>query len=265
MADKDSVKQTLIVALLICIVCSVVVATTAVALKPDQQRNKLLDRNKNILAAAGLYDEDQHSESDIPQLFEQFSVGLADLQEKTLLTAEQAAEQGIDLSSYDQRKASKDPSLSKALSGDEDIAGIGRRERYANVYMLKDGDDIQRIVLPVRGYGLWGTLYGFMALEGDMDTVAGLGFFEHKETPGLGAEVDNPKWKAIWVGKEIYAEDMSVAAEVLKGAVIKNNPNEIYQIDGLSGATLTSRGVSNLVEYWMGDSGYGPLLATLRQ
>ncbi len=265
MADKDSVKQTLIVALLICIACSVVVATTAVALKPDQQRNKLLDRNKNILAAAGLYDENKHSESDIPQLFEQFSVGLVDLQENTLLTAEQAAEQGIDLASYDQRKASKDPGFSKALSGDEDIAGIGRRERYANVYMLKDGDDIQRIVLPVRGYGLWGTLYGFMALEGDMDTVAGLGFFEHKETPGLGAEVDNPKWKAIWIGKEIYAEDMTVAAEVLKGAVVKNNPKEIYQVDGLSGATLTSRGVSNLVKYWLGDSGFGPMLATLRQ
>ncbi len=265
MADKDSVKQTLIVALLICIACSVVVATTAVALKPEQQRNKLLDRNKNILAAAGLYDEDQHSNSDIPELFEQFTVGLADLEANTLLSAEQAAEQGIDLASYDQRKASKDPELSKALTGDEDIAGIGRRERYANVYMLKDGDDIQRIVLPVRGYGLWGTLYGFMALEGDMDTVAGLGFFEHKETPGLGAEVDNPKWKSIWVGKEIYAEDMSVAAEVLKGAVNNNSPKARYQIDGLSGATLTSRGVSNLVEYWMGDNGYGPLLATLRK
>ncbi len=265
MSKKETVKHTLVVALLVCIVCSVVVASTSVALKSSQQRNKVLDRNKNILAAAGIFDESKHSKADVPALFEQFTVKLADLETGRFISEAEAAEQGIDLQLYDQRKAAKDPALSVALSKSEDIAGIGRRERFARVYLVTSNDErIDRIVLPIRGYGLWGTLYGFLALEGDMNTVAGIGFHEHKETPGLGAEVDNPDWKAIWEGKEIYAADGDVALEVLKGAANPNSANAVHQIDGLSGATLTTRGVDNLIQYWMGDAAFGPLLDKLR-
>lgn len=265
MSNKDSVKQTLIVAFLVCIACSVVVAGAAVSLKPNQVKNKLLDRNKNILAAAGLYNEDENSLADVPGLFEKFTVKLADLEENVLLDEQQAAERGIDLNVYDQRKAAKDPASSMELDSDTDIAGINRRARYASVYVIENDSGIERVVIPVHGYGLWGTLYGFMALEQDMNTVAGLGFYEHKETPGLGAEVDNPRWKAIWVGKEIYDENGTVLAEVLKGAVNQQAAAAKYQVDGLSGATLTSRGVSNLVKYWLGEQGFGPLLASLKQ
>lgn len=265
MSNKDSVRQTLIVAFLVCIACSVVVAGAAVALKPNQLENKLLDRNKNILAAAGLYNEDENTLADVPALFEKFTVKLADLEEKVLLNEQQAAERGIDLSVYDQRKAAKDPAASVQLSAEEDIAGIKRRAKYASVYVIENESGIEKMVIPVHGYGLWGTLYGFMALEKDMDTVAGLGFYEHKETPGLGAEVDNPRWKAIWVGKEIYDPNGVVAAEVMKGAVNQDGDMAKYQVDGLSGATLTSRGVSNMVKYWLGDQGFGPLLASLKQ
>lgn len=264
MSNKDSVKQTLIVALLVCIVCSVVVASAAVALKSQQTENRLLDRNKNILAAAGLFNEAEHSNADVPKLFEKFTVKLADLENNVLLTEKQAAEQGIDLALYDQLKAAKDPGLSSALTGGDDIASIGRRERYSSVYLVESSDGIERIVLPIRGYGLWGTLYGFMALEGDMNTVSGLGYYQHKETPGLGAKVDDPSWKASWIGKEIYAADGSVATEVLKGQVNANSSTAIHQIDGLAGATLTSRGVHNMMQYWLGPQAYGPLLAKLK-
>lgn len=265
MSSKDSVQKTLLVAVLICIVCSVVVASTAVVLKPAQQANKLLDRNKNILAAAGLYKEGEHTEANVPVLFDSFTVRMADLDEGVFLSNEEAESRGLDPARYEERKAAKDPALSKELSNDEDIAGLGSRERYANVYLIEGDQGIERIVLPVRGYGLWGTLYGFLALEGDLDTVSGIGFYEHKETPGLGGEVDNPKWKAVWVGKEIYGADGAVATAIMKGAVDPANDNAMYQIDGLSGATLTSRGVEYMIHYWMGESGYGPLLNGLKR
>jgi Na+-transporting NADH:ubiquinone oxidoreductase subunit C len=106
-------------------------------------------------------------------------------------------------------------------------------------------------------------LYGFVALESDANTIAGLGFYEHGETPGLGGEVDNPRWKALWEGKRAY-RDGQVAINVAKGAVNPQSSGANWQVDGLSGATLTSRGVSNLVQFWLGAEGFQPYLTNLR-
>lgn len=262
--NKDSMKNVIVVSLLVCLACSIVVSGSAVLLKPQRVANKELDRNQNILAAAGLYDKaTARADTDIAGLFEQFEVRLADLEEKRLLSALEASDLGIDVVSYDQRRASKDPATSKVLAQAEDIASISRRARYSVVYILREAGDISKIVLPVHGYGLWSTLYGFIALEGDMNTVSGITFYEHGETAGLGGEVDNPAWKAIWQGKSLY-RDGKVALTVVKGSVMPGSANFDYEIDGLSGATLTSRGVHNLVAYWMGDQGFGPILKDLR-
>ncbi len=251
------------VSLLVCFACSVVVSGAAVLLKPERLANKELDRNKNILQAAGLYDKETSGpDVDIEGLFENFEIRLADLEEKRLLSALEASDLGIDPATYDQRKASKDPDLSKALTTAEDVASISRRARYSVVYILKEEGDIDKIVLPVHGYGLWSTMYGFISLEADLETVSGITFYEHGETAGLGGEIDNPKWKAIWPGKSIYA-DGEVALKVIKGAVNPNSADARYQIDGLSGATLTSKGVENMVAYWLGDQAFGPILADL--
>jgi Na+-transporting NADH:ubiquinone oxidoreductase subunit C len=101
-----------------------------------------------------------------------------------------------------------------------------------------------------------------MAIENDFNTVSGLVFYDHKETPGLGAEVDNPKWKALWAGKKIYDEN-GVKLQVIKGIVSKDDAEIEYKVDGLSGATLTARGVSNMISYWFGESGYSKLLEQL--
>jgi Na+-transporting NADH:ubiquinone oxidoreductase subunit C len=261
--NKDSMANVLTVALGVCFVCAIIVAGSAVSLKPTIQANKALDRNKNILIAAGLYKAGETQDSDIDGLFEQFTIRVVDLEQKRFLDEDQITAAGIDVSKYDQRKAAKVPEMSMELTNDQDIASISRRARYSVAYFLEKDGKIDRIVLPVHGYGLWSTLYGFLALQGDGNTVAGITFYEQKETAGLGGEVDNPRWKNLWVGKEIY-DDGEVALTVIKGSVDPSLPQAVHQIDGLAGATLTSKGVENLIAYWLGKEGFGPLLANLQ-
>ncbi|MBT8151365.1 MAG: NADH:ubiquinone reductase (Na(+)-transporting) subunit C, partial [Gammaproteobacteria bacterium] len=163
------------------------------------------------------------------------------------------------------RKAAKDPSRSIKLSGSEDIAKISRRENKALVYIVEgDNGELDKLILPVHGYGLWSTLYGFVALEDDLNTVAGLGFYDHAETPGLGGEVDNPRWKAIWPGKQVY-KNGEVELALKKGTVSQGETNASYRVDGLAGATLTSRGVTNLVQFWLGENGFQPFLENYKR
>ncbi|MAV73409.1 MAG: Na(+)-translocating NADH-quinone reductase subunit C [Halieaceae bacterium MED-G27] len=251
-ANKESLKSVLTVALGLCIVCSVIVSSAAVVLKPQQEANKARDLKRNILMAGGLYDP----ELTVEEQFESIEARLVDLDSGRFVEG--------DVDAFDQRKASKDPSQSRALTGDEDPAKILRREDRAVVYLVNsEAGDLNRIILPVRGYGLWSTLYGFVALEADANTIVGLGFYEHGETPGLGGEVDNPSWKQKWSGKLAY-RDGEVAIEVLKGAVNPASSDAAWQVDGLSGATLTTNGVENLVQYWLGNDGFAPLLDNIR-
>ena len=125
---------------------------------------------------------------------------------------------------------------------------------------LSENGELVRVVLPIHGYGLWSTLYGFVSLEGDANTIEGLGFYDHAETPGLGGEITNPAWVKTWQGKEVYGEDGNVQFEVVKGGAKGE-----HEVDALSGATLTSNGVEYLVQFWMGENGYGPLLKKLRE
>lgn len=248
---KDSVLGTLTVALLICLVCAVVVATAAVMLRPIQEVNKLLDKQVNILMAAGLYEKGM----DVPQAFETIERRFVDLDTGEYVQMPE---------SYDQRRAAKDPEQSIRLEGKEDIASIRRQAKVAEIYLAKDdNDELSKIILPIHGYGLWSTLYGFIALEPDGNTVAGLGFYEHAETPGLGGEVDNPKWKGIWPGKILFDEQGELAIQVIKGNVDGGASDAVHKVDGLAGATLTTNGVNNLVHFWLGESGFGPYLKAL--
>lgn len=262
--NKDSMANIITVAMSLCLVAAIAVSAIAVGLKPTRESNKELDRAKNILAAAGLFEQGKTANSEIDGLFERFEIRLVDMREGKMLTPSEAEAIGIDPVSYEQRKAAKDPAMSRGLDTAEDIASISRQADYSVVYLLKSGDDIDRIVIPIHGYGLWSTLYGYIALNGDMNTVSGITFYEHAETAGLGGEVDNPSWKAIWEGKEVFGNQGDVALSVVKGAVDPNNQNAVHQIDGLSGATLTSRGVHNLIQFWLGDAGFGPILKELK-
>jgi Na+-transporting NADH:ubiquinone oxidoreductase subunit C len=146
-----------------------------------------------------------------------------------------------------------------------DISSLKRRENFKKIYIYKEENEIKAIILPVRGLGLWGTLYGYLAIESDLNTIIGLEYFSHKETPGLGAEVDNPRWKSQWKGKNIYSSTGEIKIEVIKGLVDPESPEKKYQVDGLSGATITSRGVSNMLSFWLGELGYAKFLNRLKE
>jgi len=240
------------VALLLCIVCSVVVSTAAVKLRPLQEANKDLDRKRNILLAAGLCGK----QCDVETQFSAIQTRLVNLDSGEFVDA--------TVEEFDQRKAAKDPARSTKLDSDIDLAKISRRENQALVYLVESNGNFEKVILPVHGYGLWSTLYGFIALESDLNTVAGLGFYDHAETPGLGGEVDNPRWKALWPGKKVY-KNGEVELGLLKGAVDPSAPNAQYKVDGLSGATLTGRGVTNLIQFWLGENGFRPFLENFKR
>lgn len=251
------------VALVLSFVFSVVVSTAAVVLKPVQIENRNLDMKSNILAAAGLLDRGASAE-EIEEKFQLFEVRLVNLD--TGEYVEPSAVGVTDPMLYDQYQASSNPERSIPLGPEEDLADIKRRAEVAKVFIYRENDEIERIVLPVHGYGLWSTLYGFLALEGDADTIAGLTFYDHAETPGLGGEVDNPAWKAKWPGKEVYGEDTTdPEIQLVKGSVGPDTPEREHKVDGLAGATLTSRGVTNLLQFWLGEMGFANYLQKLRE
>ena len=117
----------------------------------------------------------------------------------------------------------------------------------------------------MHGKGLWSTMYGYVALERDGSTVRGVTFYEHGETAGLGGEVSNPIWNAKWVGKETTGPEGEILFRVARGAVEPGSPGEEHAVDGLSGATLTSNGVTYLIKYWLGEQGFGPFLERFRE
>ena len=252
---NDSIIKTLAVAFSVCLICSLVVSSSAVSLRDLQKENKLNDRRLKVLQVADIYDP----ELSISEQFLQLESKFIDFDTGRIFTEYN----NFNIDEYDQVKATKDSNLSKAIPASDDIAIIKNRENVGKIYILRDDlKNIDKLILPIRGYGLWGTLFGFIAIESDFNTVSGIEFYEHKETPGLGAEVDNLKWKTSWKGKKIY-DDNQVTLKVIKGKVEDGDNMSMYKVDGLSGATITSRGVSNMVSYWFSDSGYANLLKEL--
>ncbi|MGH1578881.1 Na(+)-translocating NADH-quinone reductase subunit C [Planktotalea sp.] len=245
----DSVAKTLFVAVTLCLVASMIVSAAAVALRPTQEINALKDKQINILQVAGIYDP----EKDVLDSFAAFEPHVLEL-------STGAFTQEFDAASFDDRAAADDPATSIAL--EDDPAGIVRQGKYVTVYLLRDdAGEIDKLIMPLHGYGLWSTLYGFIALEENGNDIFGLQFYDHAETPGLGAEVDNPRWKALWNGKRLSDEDGTLQISVTKAAPAAGKD---YHIDALAGATLTTNGVHNLVRFWMGEAGYGPFLDTLK-
>ncbi len=254
MAKREGVARTLLVALLVSLVCSSLVASAAVVLKPLQEANAKLDARKNILDVAGVFDPDR----DIDEQFESIETRVVDLETGTYRG-------DIDPDAFDPEQARKDPEQSTAVPPELDAARVGRRADRALVYLVRDGDSVTRIILPVYGYGLWSTMYGFLALEPDGNTVADIVFYSHAETAGIGDFVSKPKWRSLWPAKRAFDEDGELMLRVVKGRVSPDDPLADYHVDGVSGATLTGNGVTNLIQYWLGPHGFGPYLREIQQ
>ncbi len=257
---EETVPKTLLVAGVLSVVCSAFVATSAVNLRPLQKENEALYKKKNILIAAGMLGEDGKPKEGekIDDLFAKFDAKVVDL-----ATGEYKSD--INAADFNQRKAAKSVDQGMLIDPKDDKAGIKRRSLYATVYLSNDENgNLTQVILPVNGKGLWSTMYGYLALDKDMTTINGFVFYEHGETPGLGGEVDNPKWKAQWIGKKVFDKEGNRKIEVIKGRVDPKNPDAQYQVDGLAGATITARGVTATLDYWMGGNGFGPLLDQLK-
>ena len=251
--DRDGVGNTLMVAISVSLVCSILVSAAAVILKPYQQRNEDLYRQTIVLQVAGLYD----ASKDIEAQFQAIDARLVDLQSGDYVS-------NVDPQSFDALEAANDPQLGVAVPAEFDVAGIRRRAKYAAVYLVRDDKQITQIVLPVYGSGLWSKMYGYLSLEPDGNTVRGLRFYEHGETPGLGDQIDKAEWRAQWSGKVLADEKGELKIEVVRGKVLAGEGDK-HQVDGLAGATLTGRGVMHLLQYWMGPHGFGPYLQQVAQ
>ena len=251
---RETVGKTLFVAFAVCVFFSILVSGATVCLRPLQEVNRLLDKKKNILVAAGLMAPDRS----IDELYDSIEARIIDLQ-----TGEYV--DGIDPDAFDERAAARDPSRSVAVPAARDRAGIKRRALHAAVYLVHEAEQVQKVILPIYGKGLSSTMYGFLALDrGDLTTIRSLVYYEHGETPGLGGEVANPRWQSLWDGKRAFDANGRVRITVIKGQVDPSRPGAQHEVDGLSGATITSRGVHDMLQYWLSADGYGPYLAKLK-
>ncbi len=251
---KDSPLGTFTVALVLCLVCSIAIATAAVKLQPFQEKNAKQFMQRQILTVAGLLEEGKS----VDELFDQVESRIVNLD-----TGEYTTE--VDAATYDQRKAAKDPDSSRAIAAENDVAKIKRRANYAPVYLVRREGQPGLVVLPVHGYGLWSVMYGVLAMAEDGRTIEGITFYQQAETAGLGTEIENPRWQAQWKGKLALDEQGQVRFELIKGGVDADDPDAQYHVDGLSGATLTADGVTKMMRYWLGEQGFGPYLAKFRK
>jgi len=256
-SQRSSVGYTIGFAAIACVVCAVLVSTAAVTLRDRQQANAELDRKKNVLLAAGLATADESLDrGEVERRFGAFEIVAVDL-----TTGEVATD--VDVATYDQRRALADPTMSRAT--DRNSAQIARVPNRALAYrQLDEAGNVALLVLPIEGKGLWSTMYGFLAVGSDLTTVRGLTYYQHGETPGLGGEVDNARWKALWPDRKVYDETGEVALEVIRGSA-GPPARDPHRVDGLAGATITSRGVTYMIEFWLGPQGFGPYLQRLKK
>lgn len=249
-AAPESALRALVTVVLVSLVGSALVTSAVTVLRPIQERRALAELARGrVLAGAGLAGTASEDE-----LWSRVETRLVDLE-----SGEPVADAGPE--AFDFRRAARDPASSVEIPSELDLAQIGRRARHMPVYVMRNRDGSPlTVVFPVYGEGLYSTLYGYLALEPDLRTVRHISFYEHGETPGLGGDIEAAGWQAGWRGKQVFDDAGEPVIEVtVEGA---EGP---YQVDGISGATLTCDGVTTLVRYWMGEHGYGPTLARMRE
>lgn len=244
-AKKESLGRTVGIVIAVCLACSIVVSTAAVGLRSMQQTNAELDKQTNIIEAAGLLEK---AKGNIAETYDKYV-------EERYVDLETGEFVEAPSEDYDMYKAAKDSEQNAPV--EFRAVGFQTKPQIASVYLIRDeAGEVSRIVLPVHGAGLWDLMYGFLALDADGNTVRELVYYQHKETPGLGGEIQNPSWKKQWDGKKLFKDD-ELAILVTKGA----KQGSDYEVDALSGATLTSNGVQNTLAFWAGREGYGKFLS----
>ena len=204
-------------------------SVTADSLRERQTLNEELDIKKNILSVLGFKQNVEWTNDEVQNLYD---------------------------NNINEIKINKTGSIiNDAISSDNNIYTI---------YESHINKKVTGYAIPIAGKGLWGTMYGYFAIEPDAETVKGITFYRHKETPGLGAEVDKDWFKNNFVGKKLVDDKGSlVSIEVVKGYVSNTDPAGIHKVDGISGATITGKGVTTFLKSDL--QKYEPYFAKIRK
>ena len=252
---KDSAPKTLFISLAVCFVCSLVVSGAAIWLRPLHREH--LEREQRALLLEML-----ERQPGLSELLGGIDASAIETRIVNLDTGEEATD--VDAASYDERAAVSDPARSMPIPKARDFAGIERRARWARVYLVRHEGRIRSVILPIYGRGYGGLIYGFLALEGDANTIAGISFYEHAETPGIGDEITELEWRERWRGKHVRNTEGTVRIRVVDEEAAKTAEDPLHRVDAIGGATRSSQGVGNIVRFWMGDDGFGPYLRSLK-
>ena len=257
--NNESPWKALLVVTATALMCSILVTVAAVTLQPIQQSYENLDRIRVILGVSGIVDAaDELTEFQLAAAFQDLQAQLVDLDRGVFDTS-------LNPLTFDASQSSTDPQLSVEIPASQNVAQLGRRSRFASVYLLQDDRGLQKIILPVYGQGMWSTLYGFVVLENDLNTIAAMTIYEQGETPGIGDVITRPDWHATWKGHKLFDEQNNLRFSIVRGPANPDSPDAIYEVDGFAGATLTSNGVANMIRYWFGPHGYARFLANLAE
>lgn len=215
-------RYTFIYAAILTVVAAVLLALAAEGLRPMQETNIRLEKMANILKAAKVDVQDPTKlEETYKNNVEEFVIGV-----------DGNIREGV---------AAFNVELKDELSKAPEAMNLP-----LFVYSGENGKKIY--ILPLRGVGLWGPVWGFVSLENDFNTVYGANFDHKGETPGLGAEISTPIFQDQFPGKKVYGQDgQAVALKVVKFGAEKDYAAE-HRIDGISGGTITSVGVSDMIQ-----------------
>ena len=250
MADRESAPRVLGVTVAICLVCSLVVSFAALHLTPLHRENVAREQRRHMREIL----ESQPGLAALLRGGEKVA-----LETRLVELASGHVLRNADAAGFDQRAAARDPLQSVAIPAERDVAGIRRRARRAAVYEVRHGGRLEMLILPIHGRGYGGLMYGYLALAGDANTILGITFYEHEETPGIGGDIEEADWRDLWRGKRVRDAEGRVQIRVIEEDV----PSALdprYRVDAIGGATRTSQGVANMVRFWMGDDGFGPYL-----
>ncbi|NIW24179.1 MAG: NADH:ubiquinone reductase (Na(+)-transporting) subunit C [Gammaproteobacteria bacterium] len=255
MNERESVARTLGIAAGVAVFCSLLVSLAVLWLRPIQLAYASIERNRAVVQAAGLIE--RGAKLDAREIVDRF----LDLEVRIVDLDTGAFSGDVSPTTYDFRIAMNDPDQTRPIPDELDIASLGRRPIYLPVYVLRSDSEIEQIVLPIYGQGMWATIHGFISIGADFATVEGVAFYEHGETPGIGDRFLEPDWLAQWQGQRVYDDSQRLVFRIGADDV---SPVVTDTIDAITGATITVSAIERLVRYWLGDDGFGPFLATQR-
>lgn len=257
--NRESPQRAILAVLLTALVCSSLVSAAVVILRPIQLDNQMLERSRNIMQLTGLLPTDRFVDDDQTlDLYKRLDLRIVDIDKAGF-------DDEIDPVTFDERRAQNDPALSVAIPASRDQARLGRRSRFAPVYLVWKERRLDRIILPVRGSGMWSMIYGYIALEPDLNTISGMTFYEQNETPGLGDQITHVHWLEQWEGRQVYDHQGNPRFRISDGVVEPGSATAEFEVDALTGATVTANAVNDLMHYWFGPHGYRPFLLAMRE